>query len=79
MNVNELYDNIPADQQGKIVTSATAVTITQDDESAIVLLKSTNDDNAELTDREGAAVEPVHLNFSIASATSATCSPVISG
>ena len=69
MNVNELYDSIPEDQRGNIAVSADAVTITQADESVIVLLKATTDDNAELTDSAGAVVEPIQFEAMKAAAS----------
>lgn len=63
MNINELYDSIPADQHGKIVVSAGTVTITMADESAVKLLRESQDDTAQLTDTGGEAVELVHLEL----------------
>lgn len=65
MNINELYENIPADQHGKIVASDTAVTITQDKKAPVVLLKKTADPNADLTDTAGKTADRAHLEKNI--------------
>ena len=61
MNVNEFYANIPEADQGKVVVSDGAVTMTQAGKAAVVLLKKTADPNAELTDTAGKAMDRAAL------------------
>jgi hypothetical protein len=65
MNINELYQNIPADQHGNIVVSDEAVSITQAGKAPVVLLKKTADGNADLTAADGKAADRAHLESKI--------------
>jgi hypothetical protein len=65
MNVNDLYQTIPEDQHGNIAVSEGAVTITQEKQAPVVLLKKTAADNADLTDTDGKTADRAHLEKSI--------------
>jgi len=65
MNVNEFYANIPEADQGKVVVSDGAVTMTQAGKAAVVLLKKTADPNAELTGPDGKTADRAHLEKNI--------------
>jgi hypothetical protein len=65
MNVNDLYQTIPEDQHGNIAVSEGAVTITQEKQAPVVLLKKTTDDNADLTDTAGKQADRAHLESKI--------------
>lgn len=65
MNINELYENVPADQHGNIVVSAGAVSIKQDKKAPVVMLKKTSADNADLTDPDGKIADRAYLEKSL--------------
>jgi len=65
MNLNDFYENIPADQHGNIVVSDGAVTVTQQGKSPVALLKKTADANADLTDGAGQAADRTFLEKNI--------------